>query len=98
VNVLGRRLETRRGRDSDFGLARRLGGKGGLKRTGAGLGTPSYMAPEQASGQAGAVGPAVDVYALGAILYERLLFHGPNRLRADPHMLGIVRSLLMDRC
>src|SRR5947208_3099247 len=57
---------------SDFGLARRLDGPAGLTRTGTALGTPSYMAPEQVGGQPSAVGPAVDVYALGAILYELL--------------------------
>jgi serine/threonine-protein kinase len=50
---------------SDFGLARRLDTAGGLTRTGNPLGTPSYMAPEQARGKAAAVGPATDVYALG---------------------------------
>ena len=55
---------------TDFGLARRLDGGAGLTQTGAALGTPSYMAPEQARGKTDAVGPAADVYALGAILYE----------------------------
>jgi serine/threonine-protein kinase len=54
---------------SDFGLAGRQGAAG-LTRTGAVMGTPSYMAPEQAAGEVKEVGPAADVYALGAILYE----------------------------
>ena len=58
---------------TDFGLAKELAGEEGksLTETGAILGTPSYMAPEQAAGKKG-VGPAADVYALGAILYEML--------------------------
>lgn len=62
---------------SDFGLARRLNEREGITRTGTTLGTPSYMAPEQASPAAGIVGPAADIYALGAILYEMLTGQPP---------------------
>jgi eukaryotic-like serine/threonine-protein kinase len=61
---------------SDFGLAKRLD-EGGTGATVSGIvGTPNYMAPEQVSGN-GAVGSAVDVYALGAVLYEMLCGHPP---------------------
>lgn len=78
---------------SDFGLAKIVIG-GRLSDAGAEMmyGTPSYMAPEQVEGQADQVGPASDVYALGAILYEMLvgrpLFRGEN-LQAT---LQLVRS------
>jgi serine/threonine-protein kinase len=64
---------------ADFGLARRLEGGVELTLSGVPVGTPSYMAPEQARGQRHAIGPATDVYALGAILYEMLTGRPPFR-------------------
>jgi tRNA A-37 threonylcarbamoyl transferase component Bud32/outer membrane protein assembly factor BamB len=57
-------------RITDFGLARSINRDQRLTATGAIVGTPSYMPPEQASGRAGQVGPASDTYSLGAVLYE----------------------------
>jgi len=61
---------------ADFGLAKRVE-EVGATQTGAVLGTPSYMAPEQAEGRVKDVGPPTDVYALGAILYEMLTGRPP---------------------
>lgn len=65
---------------TDFGLAKRLDLAIDQTGTGIVIGTPKYMAPEQAAGQARRIGPAVDIYALGAILYELLT----NRLPFQP--------------
>jgi hypothetical protein len=67
---------------TDFGLAKKVEGDSGLTRTGAVMGTPSYMPPEQAGGKTDEVGPRADVYSLGAILYCLLTgrppFHSAN--------------------
>ncbi|MBM4072055.1 MAG: GAF domain-containing protein [Planctomycetes bacterium] len=66
---------------TDFGLAKNLEPRGGesepLTRSGDILGTPSYMAPEQAAGNTHAIGPATDIYALGTILYEMITGRAP---------------------
>jgi WD40 repeat protein/serine/threonine protein kinase len=62
---------------ADFGLAKQLDVESGQTHTGQVLGTPNYMAPEQAIGDSKSIGPLVDVYALGAILYEALTGRPP---------------------
>jgi outer membrane protein assembly factor BamB/tRNA A-37 threonylcarbamoyl transferase component Bud32 len=66
-------------RVTDFGLARPIAAEKGLTATGAVVGTPSYMPPEQASADRGKLGPASDVYSLGAVLYELVTGRPPFR-------------------
>jgi WD40 repeat protein len=70
-------LTTHQPKITDFGLAKQLDSAVGRTRTGAVLGTPSYMAPEQAGGRSKDIGTACDIYALGAILYELLTGRPP---------------------
>jgi hypothetical protein len=89
---------------TDFGLAKKVDDEpgasgaqrsagqapGGLTHTGAVMGTPSYMAPEQACGEA--VGPAADIYALGALLYECLTGRPPFTGSSAVETLDMVRT------
>jgi hypothetical protein len=77
---------------TDFGLVRQLDVDSGNTLDGVVMGTPSYMAPEQAAGQARAVGPAVDVYALGGILYECLTGRPPFDGATAQETLDLVRG------
>ncbi len=78
----------------DFGLARRTGpGDQRLTQTGAVMGSPAYMAPEQVKGDSKTVGPGCDVYSLGVILYE-LLTHRLPFLGEDN--LAVLAQVLMD--
>jgi serine/threonine protein kinase len=63
---------------SDFGLAKQLRAEAARTRTGVILGSPGYMAPEQAQGKGKDVGPATDIYGLGAILYDLLTGQSPH--------------------
>jgi eukaryotic-like serine/threonine-protein kinase len=77
---------------TDFGLVKRLEGDSSQTRSGTILGTPSYMAPEQARGETHNVGPAADQYALGAILYELLTGRPPFQGASVLDTLDQVRS------
>jgi serine/threonine protein kinase len=77
---------------TDFGLARKLDTCSEQTRTGSVLGTPSYLAPEQALGQPRLIGPAADVYGLGAILYECLTGRPPFKGATVLDTLDQVRS------
>ena len=76
---------------ADFGLARCVD-EPGMTQSGEVLGTPSYMAPEHAGSQGQNAGPTVDVYALGAILYESLTGRPPFRGETAMETLDQVRS------
>jgi serine/threonine-protein kinase len=77
---------------SDFGLAKLLDADIGQTHSSAVLGTPPYMAPEQADGRMAEVGPAADVYALGAILYAALTGHPPFQGENSLRTLELVRT------
>jgi len=77
----------------DFGLAKRLESVTTLTQSGAVMGTPQYMAPEQASGEGKRVGPPADVYALGATLYTMLT--GKPPFSADT-ALGVLRKVVSE--
>jgi hypothetical protein len=77
---------------SDFGLAKKLDEDSGKTQAGQVLGTPSYMAPEQAEGRTWRVGTAADVWALGAILYECLTGRPPFRGETPLETLEQVRT------
>jgi serine/threonine-protein kinase len=77
---------------ADFGLAKRRDGVSAQTQSGAVMGTPPYMAPEQAAGRTKEVGPATDIYALGAILYEMLTGRPPFKAETPWDTLAQVTS------
>jgi WD40 repeat protein/serine/threonine protein kinase len=78
-------------RVTDFGMARLQEGVSGDTHTHAVLGTPAYMAPEQAAGRTAVLGPGTDIYALGAVLYELLTGETPCRGESDRETLQKVQ-------
>jgi tRNA A-37 threonylcarbamoyl transferase component Bud32 len=76
---------------TDFGIAKRVETDSGMTQTGAVMGTPAYMSPEQASGKKGEVTTLADVYSLGAVLYELLTGRPP--FRGDTQLDTLVRVL-----
>jgi hypothetical protein len=72
---------------TDFGLAKLRESEGEATRSGAVLGTPPYMAPEQVEGRLHDIGPATDVYGLGAVLYELLTRRPPFQGATDRDIL-----------
>jgi hypothetical protein len=78
---------------TDFGLAQPAGGGMTLTQTGFLVGTPGYMAPEQAGGRRALVGPATDIYALGVVLYQ--LLTGQLPFQGDS-TLEVLRAVTFD--
>lgn len=78
---------------TDFGLARRIEMETGFTKTGDVLGTPSYMAPEQAAGKVREISPATDIHALGAMLYEGLTGRPPFQAASPIETMEQVRTL-----
>jgi WD40 repeat protein len=76
---------------TDFGLARRIEGDAGMTESGAVVGTPGYMAPEQAEGRRRAITTATDIYGLGAVLYACLTGHAPFEADSVIEVLDQVR-------
>src|SRR5262249_27674624 len=78
---------------ADFGLAKRLDEDVGQTQSGTILGSPNYMAPEQAEGKPDAIGPATDIHAMGGILYEMLTGRPPYNGTSILQILEHVRTL-----
>jgi len=75
---------------TDFGLAKQVSDATSITRTGAVLGTPAYMSPEQASGQRSQMGPGSDVYSLGVVLYHMLTGRPPFQAASPVDMVMMV--------
>lgn len=78
---------------ADFGLAKNLDWDGGLTKTQAILGSPSFMAPEQAEGKSDQIGAVTDVYALGAVLYVLLAGRPPFKAATPLETMSQVKSV-----
>ena len=91
-SLVARRSSLVAAKITDFGLAKLTSGPGAPTVSGAVMGTPGYMAPEQASGGAKWVGPAADVYGLGAVLYECLTGRPPFEGPAHEVLLQVIED------